>query len=474
MSSLPEKASWLSLLEGRRLLPLGVLVTGILLHSMNVLLTATVLPSVVAEVGGVTVMSWATTGFLAASIVAATCTSLVTATIGARRAYFMGASIFCAGAILCASAPSMYQLVAGRLVQGFGGGFLSALAYVLVRNVFPTYLWARVFALLSGVWGVSIVVGPLLGGVFAGHSFWRGAFITVAILAALVAMFAVRALPADVAAAHAVRPRVPVARVGLVCLAIVAMSVAGIAEHIGEKVVLLAAAVCALVAMLRLDRRAEKRLMPSDAFSIRSTCGLGLWMVLLMSITYTPMPNFGPLFLQRLHGYGPLAAGYIVATQSFAWTAAAMITASASDVWVRRIITCAPLLMLIGLCGIALVLGPGPVLVVIAPVLLVGTGIGSAWAFITQRVMHGAREGEGDVAAASVAVVQQSGLAFGAALSGLVANVAGLAGEVTQADLLNAAFWVPLSFVAAAGLAFVMGVRLALVAPRTPKPIAIA
>src|SRR5262252_2285191 len=123
------KAKWLPALT--------VLLGGVLLHSMNVLIVATVLPSLVEEVGGASMMSWPTTAFLASSILAATCTGLLTESIGARNGYCAGALIFGVGALVCANAASMDQFIVGRFVQGFGGGTLAAVAYVLVRSTFP-------------------------------------------------------------------------------------------------------------------------------------------------------------------------------------------------------------------------------------------------------------------------------------------------------------------------------------------------
>src|SRR5215472_12994989 len=155
------------LLAPRLALPLSVLLGGVLLHSMNVLITATLLPSIVADVGGANLMSWPTTAFLASSIAAATATGIVSSAVGNRRAFSSGALIYAAGAVLCALAPSIGIVIAGRFVQGLGGGLLSALAYILVRNVFPELLWPRVFGLLAGVWSVTVLIGPLIGGVFA-------------------------------------------------------------------------------------------------------------------------------------------------------------------------------------------------------------------------------------------------------------------------------------------------------------------
>ena len=76
---------WRALVRREWLAALAVLLGGVLLHSMNVLMLATVLPTIVGELGGAALMHWPTTAFVASSIVAATCTGLLTAMIGARR-----------------------------------------------------------------------------------------------------------------------------------------------------------------------------------------------------------------------------------------------------------------------------------------------------------------------------------------------------------------------------------------------------
>src|SRR5215468_7234872 len=102
-----SEGGWSDILKPEWLPALTVLVGGVLLHSMNVLIVATVLPSIVEEVGGATMMSWPTTAFLASSILAATCTGLLTVAIGARNAYCAGAVIFGIGALVCGHAASM-------------------------------------------------------------------------------------------------------------------------------------------------------------------------------------------------------------------------------------------------------------------------------------------------------------------------------------------------------------------------------
>jgi MFS family permease len=83
----PVREGWRSLLRPEWMLTLAVLLGGVLLQSMNVLMLATVLPSIVGELGGVAMLSWPTTAFLASSIVAASCAGMLAAVIGGRAAY---------------------------------------------------------------------------------------------------------------------------------------------------------------------------------------------------------------------------------------------------------------------------------------------------------------------------------------------------------------------------------------------------
>ena len=464
--------SWSALLVPRFMLPLAVLLGGVLLHSMNVLITATLLPSIVADIGGGELMSWPTTAFVAASIIAATGTAAASRAIGNRRAFCGGAVVYAAGAALCALAPTFVLIIAGRFVQGIGGGLLSALAFVLVRSVFAEPLWPRVFGLLAGVWSVTVLAGPLIGGVFAGYGDWRRAFLTVAGMGGLLAIGALLIFPSGTAKDDPTKRRFPVLRVVLICAAIALLSCAAVLVSPAVKGALIAAAIGAFVIMLRIDREAIAPLLPSDAFSLRSPTGAGLWMVLLLSVAYSPLAIYVPLFLQRLHGLAPLAAGYMVAGASLAWTGAALTVASLVDEWPRRLIVAGPVAMSLGLLGIAALMASGPVAGLVPPVALLGIGIGASWAFIAQRVMSGAKDTEETVAAASVATIQQAGIALGAAIAGLVANASGLGDGLHPDSICRAAFWVPLTFVAAPLAAGALGIRLNSITERSIRTLA--
>jgi MFS family permease len=459
------REGWQSLLRREWIPTLAVLLGGVLLQSMNVLMLTTVLPSIVGELGGVAMLSWPTTAFLASSIVAASCAGMLASAVGARVAYCAGVGLFGLGALLCSLAPTMGWIVAGRLVQGFGGGLEAAAAYVAVRATFPEAVWSRTIALMSTSWSMSVLIGPLVGGLFARFGSWRSAFVATAVTAGVLAMGAFFILPPATSVRRTPASGVPVGRVALICLAIAATSSASIVVSPLLKAALICGAVIALVVMLRLDRIAPNPLLPSDAFSLRTPTGVGLWVALLLCITYSPLQIYVPIFLQQLHGLDPLAAGFTVASASLGWTAASLVAAGASESQRDRLILSGPAVMGVSLMAIAW-LTPGPhTLLLIPAIVLLGIGIGQCWPFVAQRVMAGAKAGEEAIAASSVPTVQQTGFALGAALAGLVANASGLAAGIADAGMLRAAFWVPASFVVAATLAVLAGLRLCRLRP---------
>jgi MFS family permease len=450
------RTGWRSLLRPEWMPTLAVLLGGVLLHSMSVLMLATVLPTIVDELGGTAMMSWPTTAFLASSIVAATCAGMLSAAIGARAAYCAGVATFGIGSVLCSVAATMGWIVAGRLVQGFGGGLEAAMAYVVVRRTFPDALWPRTIALMSTMWSMSVLVGPLVGGMFARLGNWRGAFDAVAAVAGVLAIGAFAVLPAAKPERGAAVPRVPVGRVSLIGASIAGTSAASIVASPLAKIALIAAAVVTLAAMLRIDRAASAPLLPSDAFSPGTPTGVGLWLVLLLSIAFSPLQIYMPVFLQRLHGLDPLTAGYAVAAASMGWTAASLTSAGARGAWPDRLMSIGPVAMAVGLMAIAMLMPrPGTLAVVLAMV-VVGMGIGQCWVFVAHRVMSGAKAGDEAVAASSVPTVQQMGVALGAALAGLAANASGF----TDGAATEAAFWVPASFIAPAVVACAASLRL--------------
>src|SRR5919108_652586 len=171
-----SSASWSALFHGRRLVYTLLVTLSIGIHALGMHMLSTVLPSIVADLGGATFYAWATLLYTIASIIGTVCGGLVTARLALRRAYLVGALVLLAGSVGCATAPHIAVLLLARTLQGLGSGLLVAIAYSMVSDLYADALRARVLSAISGIWGVAALLGPMLGGMFAASGWWRGAF----------------------------------------------------------------------------------------------------------------------------------------------------------------------------------------------------------------------------------------------------------------------------------------------------------
>jgi MFS family permease len=196
-----------------------VVVSSILAPAFGAFITATILPSAIAEIGGLAIYAWASTAYAVGSILGSAASSVVALKVGTRRGVFLAVAVFVAGAAICATAPSMSAVVVGRGVQGLGGGVLIASAHSLVRELFPQTLWQRMLTAISCAWAIPALGGPVVGGVLAGLGLWRAAFWVMAPIALVAGAFTWSILPRS--ESHDTRAtRVPFGRLALICLSV--------------------------------------------------------------------------------------------------------------------------------------------------------------------------------------------------------------------------------------------------------------
>lgn len=217
---------WRELLGARYLRTSVLLAGGVALYATNEFLTTSLLPNTIAEIGGSRLYAWVTTLYLVGSVVAATMVNPMLLRVGARSSYLLGLAVFGIASLVCAAAPTMHVLIAGRAMQGVAGGLLAGLGYAVINSALPRRLWTRGSALVSAMWGVATVVGPTTGGLFAQFGIWRWAFVAMAVLTALMAMLVPVALARVSSANGMPRMRVPVWSLLIIGVAALAVSVA--------------------------------------------------------------------------------------------------------------------------------------------------------------------------------------------------------------------------------------------------------
>jgi MFS family permease len=425
---------WGALFGGGNLGPLLVLTGGVLIHALSLRVVATVLPSAVAEIGGLRFFAWTLTVAFVSAIWGAAFAAPLTARQGLRGAYRASLLLFAAGSAACALAPTIGFLLAGRVLQGLGGGLLTALAYTTIGRGFPADLHTRAITTVSAIWSVGALCGPLLGGILSGWGLWRWAFWIDVPVAAAVALLAERTVLTR-AGAEAARAGPAAAigfgRLGLLGASVLAVAIAGASGRALMSGFGLVAGTVLLLAMLSIDgaadaRAARSRLLPTGAFNPKSALGaVSLAMALMAGSTTAAF--YVPYVVTAIGGHAPITGGYLNADVAVAWTLAAFATASAGPAWARRSIICGPVLIAFGLVLTGWGLQRGSLVLVAATLFPVGAGVGVAWAHLCSLMMASAKAAERDIASAFISTLQLIAQAFTSAFAGMVANLAGFA-----------------------------------------------
>ncbi|WP_367718035.1 MFS transporter [Nitratireductor sp. GISD-1A_MAKvit] len=445
-------AGWAAILKTGQLGQFALLCLGIWLHAADTLLVATAMPAAVAEIGGDRLVSWTLSLYLLGSIISAAAAALAATAVGLRRAFVIAALIYTAGCAISALAPNMPVMLLGRFGQGVGGGLLVALTYVAIQRLFPKDMWPRLIALMSAIWGASAFCGPMIGGFFADLDLWRWGFWTFAIQALLLALL-VPVFLRPTKEAVATEQRFPAWRLALLSLAVLCVAMAGIHVTPGISLPLVAAGAGLFFLFLKRDcSRLSGKMFPTRAFDIHTLVGAGFIANLSLGTAAMSLTVYGPFFLQRIHGLSALGAGYVIAAEAIAWSTSAIVFAGVGETGERVVMKAGALLIVLAVALLGPVMAGGPVWAVVVLSFAQGAGFGMVWGFLMRRVVAAAPEAERDSASSAMPTTQQIAFALGAALAGIVANMAGFAESGATETMKPVAIWVFVSFVPIAAL----------------------
>lgn len=399
------------------------------LHAADSLLVATMMPAIIGEIGGSSLIGWAFALYDIGSVVAGAAGGLLSIRFGPVRAMKYAALLYMAGCIISALAGRMEIMLFGRLLQGLGGGGLIALAFVSVNNLFPRHHMPRVMAAISAIWGTSAFFGPLVGGLFVAYSTWQGGFWFFAVQAALLAVclaFYQRST-GEQGDREGAAPRFPIVRLGYLCGGVLAVAAAGIDVTPIRTIPLLVFAFFLFALFVQRDRDGgANRLFPRSPLDLRTKTGAGLVMIICFTIATTPIVAFGPVFMTKIHGVSALVAGYVIAASSIGWSLAAVTVSGLPERHDRKMIAAGMVLLTLCVAGFAWSVAYGPVWAIAVFALLDGAGFGICWTFILRVATANTDEHEGARIASAIPTLQRLGYAIGASYGGIVANASGI------------------------------------------------
>jgi MFS family permease len=326
-----------------------MLVTFVAFESMAV---ATAMPTAVAELHGLAWYGWPFTAFLVAQVVGMVVGGDAGDRKGPRRALLRGVGVFAAGLLACGLAGDMALFVAGRAVQGLGGGLIGVSLYLVAGQAYDEALRPRLFGAMAAAWVLPALVGPLVAGFLTSAASWRWVFLG---LLPLIAAGLALVLPALRGLAVPAAPPPP-ARARRWWAVLAGLGV-GALQYAGQRLDLLAAAIA--VAGLAALAAGLRPLFPAGVARLRRGLPTVVAARGLLAGAFFGMDALLPLALTSVHGYSPTAAGVPLTAGAVGWAAASQWQGRHPDTPRVRLLQGGFVLVAAGVAGTALIAVPG-------------------------------------------------------------------------------------------------------------------
>jgi EmrB/QacA subfamily drug resistance transporter len=295
----------------RRNLIFVAIALGMLLAALDQTIVATALPTIVADLGDAGHQSWVVTSYLLASTIVTALVGKLGDSFGRKRVFQAAVVFFVIGSISCGLSQSMAMLVGSRALQGIGGGGITVTASALIGEVVPLRDRGRYQGILGAVFGVTTVVGPLLGGYFTDYLTWRWAFWVNVPVSVLVIFVAAAAIPS---LASSTKPVIDYAGIVLVGLGASGLTLAtswgGTLYPWGSPMIigLFVGAAAALVAFVWVESRVAQPILPprlfaSPVFSVCCVLSFVVGFAMLGAMTFLPT------YMQYVDGVSATTSG---------------------------------------------------------------------------------------------------------------------------------------------------------------------
>lgn len=366
--------------RGRLILSTIAVMTGLLLAALDQTIVGTAMPRIVAELHGLDYYAWVLTAYMVASTTTVPIAGKLGDMFGRKPFLLAGMVGFVGASALCGQAQDMVQLVAFRALQGIFGGVLFATVFASIADLYPPRERPRVQGLFGGIWGISSVIGPTVGGFLTDNVGWRWVFYVNLPLGIAAIAFVALTMPW-----RRTGSRHDIDYLGALLLAtglvplLTAFSITRDHDWASPEVLgLLGAALLALIAFFFVERGAKEPIVPfglfrNRTFAVSTLTGFVVTFGMFGTVVYIALVYQGVL------GITPTNSGLLVTPMMFGLVGASIVTGQLMIRMARYryIGTVGIVISTVGLWLLSQVTASTTEAEVVRDLLLVGLGIGT-------------------------------------------------------------------------------------------------
>jgi EmrB/QacA subfamily drug resistance transporter len=403
---------------------LGAVMIGIFLAALDQTVVGTALPRIITDLGGNELYTWAFTAYLLTSTISGPLYGKLSDLFGRRPVFLFGIGIFMVGSVFSGLSGEMWQLVAARGVQGLGAGALFPIALAVIGDLFSPSERGRYQGLFGAVFGLSVLIGPAIGGLLTDTIGWPWVFFFNLPIGAIVFAIVWRSLPSYHLGSD--RPSIDFIGAGLFTAALVPILVGLTNKQSGEWTdpavggLIAIGAVIGLVFILA-ESRAREPIVPLSLFRNR-TFTISVIAFFLSSFGFLAAVVFLPRWFQVVNGSSATESGY----QILPLLGGLIISATASGQIVSRtgrykaLATGALVTMAIGLVLLTNLRADTSIPLLWLWMFIAGVGVGPTFAVFTLIVQNSVRLDQLGTATSNLTFFQQVGGTVGLAITGTV------------------------------------------------------
>ncbi|MGG1658304.1 MDR family MFS transporter [Brevibacillus sp. NRS-1366] len=427
-----------NLTEKRKITIMIAIITSMFFSAINQTIIGVAMPRIIAKLGGMDYYSWAITIYLLTSTVASVLVGKLSDIYGRKPFILAGIGLFSLGALLSGFSTDIFQLISYRAIQGAGAGIIMSTAFTAMGDLYEPRERAKWTGIMSAVFGVSSVAGPLLGGYIVDHLDWHWVFwifLPIGVIAFLLILFNFPQV--EKRKGETVDYWGSLFLTTTIVPMLLAFSWAGegankYAWGSWQIIGLLAITAVSLLTFIWVETKVKTPVMPlglfkNSIFTVSNLVGFFLNAGMMGAIIYVPF------FVQGVKGISPTMAGYVAMPMSIAM----LVTSALSGQIItktgkyKKMAVGGLLVMALGMVLMYFMVPSTPIYLLVLYMIILGLGMGISMPVFSLTVQNAVTPQQLGVATATSQLFRNLGGTIGIAVMGSVMS-ASMTTKMTQ------------------------------------------